>query len=160
MQYIKANTSMPVPTILNWGMKGPYDIGPYILMEFINYASNLTAQLRAPSYTRDDRPFLDHDIEETKLEHLYGQVADILLQLSRHSFDKIGSIIDHSDHWSVDKRPLTMNMNELVQLLFNKTSLFTFCLYISLFLKPRRDSFYASINTTQRRYRVQGGLSP
>lgn len=48
--------------------------------------------MRMPGYKRGYRPFLDPNIDETKLEFLYGQVADILLELARPSFDRIGSL--------------------------------------------------------------------
>ncbi|EGD95589.1 hypothetical protein TESG_03061 [Trichophyton tonsurans CBS 112818] len=116
MRFLKKNTDIPIPSILDWGLNGPCQMGPYILMEFVGSASNLTAELRAPGYSREDRPFLDPHIDESKLEHLYGQVADIMLQLSRCSFSKIGCLADRPDGWAVTKRPMTMNMNELVQL--------------------------------------------
>ncbi|EFE41029.1 hypothetical protein TRV_04227 [Trichophyton verrucosum HKI 0517] len=116
MLYLKDNTDIPIPTIFDWGMEGPCDMGPYILMEFVSSASNLTAKLRKPGYAREDRPVLDPDINESKLELLYGQMADITLQLSRCSFNKIGCLAAGPGGWAVTKRPLTMNMNELVQL--------------------------------------------
>ncbi|EFR04010.1 hypothetical protein MGYG_07015 [Nannizzia gypsea CBS 118893] len=116
MRFIKENTRIPVPTILDWGMQGPCDMGPYILMEFISSSSNLTAKLRKPGFAREDRPILDPNIDESKLELLYGQMADIMLQLSRCSHSKIGCLSAESDGQTITKRPLTMNMNELVQL--------------------------------------------
>lgn len=116
MLYLKDNTDIPIPTIFDWGMEGPCEMGPYILMEFVSSASNLTAKLRKPGYAREDRPVLDPDINEAKLELLYGQMADIMLQLSRCSFNKIGCLAAGPGGWAVTKRPLTMNMNELVQL--------------------------------------------
>lgn len=43
-------------------------------------------------------------------------MADILLQLSQLSFDRIGYIEDVNDKWEVTGRPLTLNMNEIVQM--------------------------------------------
>ncbi|KAK2813725.1 hypothetical protein FQN50_000123 [Emmonsiellopsis sp. PD_5] len=115
MRLVKENTDIPVPEVLESGMEGPCDMGPYILMEFTRSVSSATTQLRAPGYTRGDRPFLDPNIDEEKLEGLYGEFAKILLQLSRFSFDKIGCL-DQENPREIRKRPLTMNMNELVQL--------------------------------------------
>ncbi|PYI01280.1 phosphotransferase enzyme family protein [Aspergillus sclerotiicarbonarius CBS 121057] len=116
MAYLKKHTKIPVPGVISYGMKGqsPGGLGPFILMEYIANASNLTAQLRAPGYQRGDRPFQDPIIEESKLEFFYGQLADILLELSKPCFERIGSM--EIDTWAIDSRPLTMNMNELVQL--------------------------------------------
>lgn len=76
----------------------------------------MATQIRAPGYERGDRPFLDPNIEEEKLEFFYGQIADILLELSKPSFDKIGSLARDASGWNITNQPLTMNMNELVQL--------------------------------------------
>ncbi|PWY96298.1 phosphotransferase enzyme family protein [Aspergillus sclerotioniger CBS 115572] len=102
MTYLKKHTKIPVPSVISYGMKdqSPGGLGPFILMEYIANAS--------------DRPFLDPNIEESKLEFFYGQVADILLELSKPSFKRIGSVAIGT--WDIDSRPLTMNMNELVQL--------------------------------------------
>ena len=118
MTYLKQNTNIPVPSIIHHGMgdASPAGLGPFILMEYVEHASNMTAQLRVPGYERGDRPFLDPDIEEEKLKFLYGQLAEILLELSELSFDKIGSLEKVADGWDISNRPLTMNMNELVQL--------------------------------------------
>lgn len=117
--FLKQNTKIPVPTVIHNGMgdESPAGLGPFILMEYVEHACHLTAQLRAPGYKRGELPFLNPDIEEEKLEFFYGQVADILLKLSKPSFEKIGSLArDTNGDWSINHRPWTMNMNELVQL--------------------------------------------
>lgn len=118
MTFLKQDTHIPVPKIIHHGMReeSPAGLGPFILMEYVAHASNLATQIRAPGYHRGDRPFLDPDIEEEKLEFFYGQIADILLELSKPSFDKIGSLARDASGWNITNRPLTMNMNELVQL--------------------------------------------
>lgn len=88
MTFLRQNTNIPVPGIIHYGMgdESPAGLGPFILMEHVAHVSNLAAQLRAPGYKRGDRPFLDPDIEEEKLAFFYGQIADILLELSKPSF--------------------------------------------------------------------------
>ena len=64
---------------------------------------------------QEERPILDPDISETTLKSAYSEMANVLLQLSRFSFSRIGSIEETEDgNWSVTHRPLTMNMNQLV----------------------------------------------
>lgn len=47
---------------------------------------------------------------------LYGQLAGILLQLSRASIPRIESLSQNDDFtWEVTRRPLSMNMNDLVR---------------------------------------------
>lgn len=42
-------------------------------------------------------------------------MADILLELYRLPFPCIGAVAYVSGQWKVDKRPLTLSMNELVR---------------------------------------------
>ncbi|KAI9044471.1 uncharacterized protein KD926_001072 [Aspergillus affinis] len=99
MVFLKESTRIPVPDIIHHGMRDecPAGLGPFILMEYVEHASNLATQIRAPGYEKGVRPVLDPNIDEEKLEFFYGQVADILLELSKPSFDKIGSLARHAD---------------------------------------------------------------
>ena len=117
MRYLSDKTSIPVPFVLHYGMssEGPAGMGPFILMDYISHAHNMTAELNTPGLKREDRPILDPHIPEEKLRFAYSQMAGVLLKLSRHSFDQIGSLEEGTDgSWVVAGRPLTFNMNELV----------------------------------------------
>lgn len=120
MRYIQAHTSIPVPFILHWGTKeqSPCGLGPFIIMEYVNHDCDISDALNTPGIPYEDRPILDPTIDEGKLRKLYGQMADVLLQLSMLSFPKIGSLNqeDDEDTWAVAARPLAANMNEVVQL--------------------------------------------
>ncbi|GKZ29709.1 hypothetical protein AbraIFM66950_006219 [Aspergillus brasiliensis] len=62
------------------------------------------------------RGVLDPAISEDRLKMLYGEMAGILLQLSIPSLSRIGSLSQIDDFtWEVTRRPLSMNMNELVR---------------------------------------------
>ncbi|KAM5449941.1 hypothetical protein MaudCBS49596_004704 [Microsporum audouinii] len=118
IRYIQENTSIPVPFIIHWGSKeeSPQGLGPFIIMEYIEHAMDLGAALNTPGYGADTPPVLDPNIDQEKLEMLYGQVADVLLQLSRLSLLRIGSLAQRDDFtWGVASRPLSINMNELVR---------------------------------------------
>lgn len=117
--YLQDNTSMPVPFILHWGPReeSPLGLGLFIIMEYISHETDLATALNTPGFSREDRTRLDPDINLDKLEMLYGQVADILVQLSKLTFPAIGSIVQINEFtWEVTRRPLTLNMNELVRL--------------------------------------------
>lgn len=119
MRYLQAHTAIPIPFILHWGTaeECPGNLGPFIIMEYTEHAFNMTAALNTPGKVREDRPVLDPNISIERLELLYGQVADILLQLYQLPFPKIGSLAEvEDDEWDVIQRPLTFNMNQLVQL--------------------------------------------
>jgi aminoglycoside phosphotransferase (APT) family kinase protein len=125
MRYIKHHTSIPVPFVLHYGMtdESPRGLGPFIIMEYVEHAHDLVDVLNTPGLGLQDRPVLDPNISEERLEFVYSQMADILLQLSKCAFPRIGSLVetdddddDDDDRWTITKRPLTLNMNELVQL--------------------------------------------
>ncbi|KFY84001.1 hypothetical protein V500_09705 [Pseudogymnoascus sp. VKM F-4518 (FW-2643)] len=120
MRYIQAHTSIPVPFILHWGTKeqSPCGLGPFIIMEYVDHDCDISDALNTPGIPYEERPILDPAIGEEKLRKLYGQISDVLLQLSTLSLSRIGSLIqdDEEDTWSVAGRPLTSNMNEIVQL--------------------------------------------
>ncbi|PLB43302.1 hypothetical protein P170DRAFT_419194 [Aspergillus steynii IBT 23096] len=119
MRYIQDRTSIPVPFVLHWGAKteSPLELGPFVLMEYIEHDTNMYDALNIPGCPRAERGILDPDISEEKLETLYGEVANILLQFSTLSLPRIASLDQIDDFtWEVTRRPLSMSMNELIRL--------------------------------------------
>ncbi|KAI1363038.1 phosphotransferase family protein [Xylaria arbuscula] len=118
MRYIAENTTIPVPKVYHYGTaaENPIGIGPFIIMEYIEHEMTMSEALADP-LDPDDYHVLDPNVSEHKLNLLYRQMANILLQLSRLTFPRIGSLVEHEDgKISVSGRPLTQNMNSLVQL--------------------------------------------
>ncbi|KAE8351353.1 phosphotransferase family protein [Aspergillus coremiiformis] len=120
MKYLREHTTIPVPTIFHWGSRAesPLELGPFILMEFIEHATTLANVLKIPGKDKDARPILNPKLDVEHLKNLYQQIADALLQLSRQSFPTIGSILINKDgkDFDVCARPLSMYWNELVRL--------------------------------------------
>lgn len=119
MRYIHQHTSIPVPFVLHWGtgQENPLGLGPFIIMEYIDHVMDLSDVLNTPGLAIKDRPILDPNIDIAKLELLYGQFADILLQLSTLRLPRIGSLVQIDDFtWEVTQRPLSYSANELVRL--------------------------------------------
>ncbi|KAL3490218.1 hypothetical protein BJX62DRAFT_238357 [Aspergillus germanicus] len=91
-------------------------------MEYINHEGDFIDALNIPGRSCDDRPILDPEMSQERLEAVYSQMADVMLQVSRHKFPQIGCISkanadDEFDNaWVTKHCPLTFNMNELVQL--------------------------------------------
>ena len=91
-------------------------------MEYINNEGDFIDTINIPGRSRDDRPILGSNVAQNKLETVYSQMTDIMLQVSKHSFIEIGCIgkanehDEFDDNWTVKYRPLTFNVNELVQL--------------------------------------------
>ena len=119
MKYISNHTTIPIPSVLHHGTaeECPGNLGPFIIMEYIKDAQTLAEALNTPGLSDKVTPILNPGIDKEKLTFVYEQIADIFLQLSKLSFDKIGAIIEtEEDTWKVTERPLTWDMNELVQL--------------------------------------------
>ncbi|KAL5413873.1 hypothetical protein PMIN03_003553 [Paraphaeosphaeria minitans] len=119
MRYIADNTTIPIPFVLHHGTaeECPSRLGPFIIMEYVKDAQTLSDALNLPGLSPQDPPMLDPGIDEKKLTFIYEQVADILLQLSALKFNRIGAPLEvEPDTWSVAHRPLTWDMNEMVQL--------------------------------------------
>jgi hypothetical protein len=114
MKYIAAKTTIPVPKIYHFGTaaENPTGTGPFIIMEYIDHERTMSDALKNPDLGPDEGHILDANISQEKLEFLYRQMANILLQLSALKFPRIGSLIEDGDgQFSVSGRPLIQNMN-------------------------------------------------
>ncbi|KFH45410.1 hypothetical protein ACRE_037780 [Hapsidospora chrysogenum ATCC 11550] len=116
IQFLHQHTTIPVPCIRCWGLaeESPHQLGPFIIMDFIDGA-RLSTFLKQPSEDEDADLILNPNIDEEIPDTIYNQLADYVLQLSRLDFSQIGAISqDGSKNWAVTSRPLTYDMNELV----------------------------------------------
>ncbi|KAJ5727183.1 phosphotransferase enzyme family protein [Penicillium malachiteum] len=103
MLYLYDHTNIPVPQILgagNWGL------GPYMVMTFIE--GGLMSNRIESSLS------LDPTISGSDIEHAFRGMAHVLLEFSKPVFPYIGAITKESRLWKVGRRPLSLNMNELV----------------------------------------------
>lgn len=119
MRFLADQTSIPIPFILHSGTKkeSPLELSPFIIMDYIEHETKMYDALNTPECPKEERGILDPSIDEDRLEILYGQLAGILIQLSTPSLPRIGSLSQTDDFtWEVARRPLSMNMNELVRL--------------------------------------------
>ncbi|KAI1655445.1 hypothetical protein F4813DRAFT_381989 [Daldinia decipiens] len=118
MRYIAANTTIPVPKIYHFGTaaENPAGLGPFIIMDYVEHERTMSDALKDPALEPDESHVLDPTIDEGRLELLYGQMANIVLQLSTLKFPRIGSLNqdEHGDI-SVSGRPLIQNMNSLME---------------------------------------------
>jgi hypothetical protein len=106
MEYIRRNSSVPVPEILG---KGIAPIGPYIIMPWVP-GRPLCHLLFSP---RDLR--LDADVHARDRQSAYREMAEITLRLSLLKFNAIGSLVNNQGNITVATRPLTFTMNELIR---------------------------------------------
>ncbi|KAI1163982.1 hypothetical protein F5B18DRAFT_617228 [Nemania serpens] len=81
-------------------------------MDYIDHEMRMSDALGNPASEMSHMQILDDNISERKLEHLYRQMANILLQLSELSFHSIGSLSEESeDPFAVSKPPLISLMH-------------------------------------------------
>lgn len=118
MKLIQDKTTVPVPFILYYGTRqdSTLNIGPFIIMEYVKHERDLGEALNVPGRDAQEPPYLDPNIDSIKLEKLYRQMADILIQLTRLEFPAIGAVEETAEStWEVTRRPLSMFMTELVR---------------------------------------------
>lgn len=114
MQFIKTETTIPIPLVIAWGTSddNSLGLGAFIIMEFIEGESlgKILEECPEPEHGS----ILKSSIDENDLEIVYRQVANILLQLSEHDFSQIGSLSTIDDtHSCAASRPLTLKLNEI-----------------------------------------------
>lgn len=118
MKFLKEKTRVPIANIVAHGtaMDDGDTIGPFVITEWIEGVSltSVMEQLPRPEWG----PVLREDLDDDFLYKIYRQMAHILLELSFHDFDKIGSLSatedeDLSSSWSITSRPMTLKVNEI-----------------------------------------------
>ncbi|PHH90764.1 hypothetical protein CDD83_2720 [Cordyceps sp. RAO-2017] len=118
LRYVAKYTTIPVPKVYHHGpaAENPLGLGPFMIMDYIDHDRTMSHALNDPLLASDAPHALNNDIDEERLKLLYGQMANILLQLSTLSFSQIGSLVEEKEgQISVSGRPLIQNMNSLVE---------------------------------------------
>ncbi|KAI0550520.1 phosphotransferase family protein [Xylaria curta] len=118
MRCVAAKTTIPVPKIYHFGTaaENPTGLGPFIIMDYVDHEMTMSEALKDPALEPDERHELDPNISAEKLEFLYRQMANIVLQLSTLTFPRIGSLVEDDDgQFSASGRPLIQNMNHLIE---------------------------------------------
>ncbi|KAG9235339.1 hypothetical protein BJ875DRAFT_399272 [Amylocarpus encephaloides] len=112
-KYILRETKIRTPNLIAYGMEDDLGLGPFAITELIK---GKTLDKLWKENSKEPRSGLRSDIDEKVQEIVYRQVANILLELSEHRFDRIGSLsFDDGDPYSVTARPLTLKMNEVAR---------------------------------------------
>lgn len=114
MEYISQSTTIPIPHVHSWGStsESPQQFGPFIIMDYVQ-GTLLSTVLKQPVESGQEDMVLNRSIDNSMLDKIHRQIAEYLLQLSQLKFSRIGAITKDGDTWSVTRRPLTYNMNEL-----------------------------------------------
>ncbi|KAI0472601.1 hypothetical protein GGR56DRAFT_651102 [Xylariaceae sp. FL0804] len=118
MRYVAEKTTIPVAKVYHYGTaaENPTGLGPFIIMDYTEHERTMSEALNDPVINSSESHVLDPDVSTEKLEVLYRQMANIILQLSTLTFDLIGSLVQGEDGgFHVSGRPLTMNMNSILE---------------------------------------------
>lgn len=114
-RYVQQHTQIPVPKVFYYGAES--DLGPFMVLERVENRGLMVNRMKRPNPDPDVPSVLDPHISEDVLFNFYGKTAKCLLQMSRLSFDRIGSLSENDDNtFSVTGRPLSKNMNDMLQL--------------------------------------------
>lgn len=113
--YIEKHTQIPIAPVLLHGKTS--EIGYYLIIKYIEHQHSMSTALNATNDDTDKPYILDPNLSEDFLEDLYRKVASCLLELSQHTFSRIGSLVESSEgSYSVAARPITRDMNDMLQL--------------------------------------------
>jgi hypothetical protein len=113
--YISQHTHLPVPKVFYSGIDS--DVGPFMIIQDLGSRRGMGQALETPREDPDEIPVLHPDISESKLKSLYIGMARCLLQLAQPTFPRIGALIETTPgSYHVKGRPITLNMNNMVQL--------------------------------------------
>lgn len=115
MQFLKANTRIPVPSVIAWGTSADnplVGLGAFIIMEFIEGQS--LGELWEMNPPPESGQILKADISDRDLDIIYRQMVNIMLELSEHEFSHIGALSPVDNTYTVDSRPVTWKMNEIL----------------------------------------------
>lgn len=118
MRYIAERTTIPVAKVYHYGTaaESPTGLGPFIIMDYIDHERTMSEALNDHVVNSSKCHVLDTNVSTEKLETLYRQMANIVLQLSTLTFDCIGSPVQGEDGgFRVSGRPLAMNMNSILE---------------------------------------------
>ncbi|KAF9780359.1 hypothetical protein IL306_000617 [Fusarium sp. DS 682] len=114
MAYLAQNTTVPVPTLFYHTSSS--NLGPVMILEHVKSTRDMSDALAIPNQDPEETPVLNAEIDEYTLSRLYKSMAVLLMQLFKPNFDKIGSLVEVDGRHLVAGRPITQNMNNMVQL--------------------------------------------
>ncbi|KAJ6188553.1 hypothetical protein N7519_003461 [Penicillium mononematosum] len=111
LHLVREKTSIPVPEVYAWGLasENQLELGPYILMEFIDGVC--LNDVFGGTHSR----LLKEETSDADIEYVYKQIAQFMLQLFKIGFDQIGSLPTPRTKYAVPSRPLTWKAHEILR---------------------------------------------
>ncbi|KAJ5972398.1 uncharacterized protein N7479_002316 [Penicillium vulpinum] len=111
LRLIRQKTALPVPEVWAWGVAdiSPLNLGPFILMTFIEGVCLKDVLIESGSQV------LKRHLPDDTIELIYRQMANIMLQLFKIDFYRIGSLPTTTTNFAVPTRPLTWKAHDILQ---------------------------------------------
>lgn len=83
LEFLSEKTTIPLPRVVSWGTEEerPQHLGPFIIMEYMK-GTSLANLLKEPTASAEEEVILATDVDDIKLDYVYEQLADYMLQLS------------------------------------------------------------------------------
>ncbi|KAL3424202.1 phosphotransferase [Phlyctema vagabunda] len=114
-RYVEKQTKIPIASVLSHGQSP--EMGSYLIMKYVEHQQSMSTALNATNDDTDKTFILDPNLSEDFVEDLYRKVAICLLELSQHTFPRIGSLVESTEgSFSITTRPITRDMNDMLQL--------------------------------------------
>ncbi|CAG2007555.1 unnamed protein product [Fusarium graminearum] len=113
--YVDQRTHLRAPRVFHHGVDS--DIGPFMIIEDLGSRRGMGQALEAPRENLNNPAVLQPDISKAKLNSLYVEMARCVLQSAQPRFPRIGDLAEVTPgSYSISGRPMTLNMNNMVQL--------------------------------------------
>jgi len=113
--YLEKQTQIPIAPVPFHGKNS--ELGYYLIIKYVEHQHSMSTALNATNEDTNKIFVLDPNISENFLEDIYEKVARCLLELSQHTFSRIGSLVRSSKgSYSIAARPITRDMNDMLQL--------------------------------------------
>lgn len=125
MRLVAEKTSIPVPTIYHCGTgrENPTGLGPFIIMDYIQHERTMADLLQAGAAIGSPGPVpaIDQNLPPGMVRRIYGQMANILLQLDKLTMPRAGMLRRDSspssskrNKYAVSGMPMTQNLTDVV----------------------------------------------
>ncbi|RAK79020.1 phosphotransferase family protein [Aspergillus fijiensis CBS 313.89] len=118
MEFIADTARIPVPRVIahDGAEQNPTGLGPFMIMTWVE-GTKMSDLLRKGGNTPEKEEALDPDVDPQTLKILYGEMAEILLELWSLNFSHIGSLREQKTPplTKAEGRPLTLEVNELIR---------------------------------------------
>ncbi|KAK7948990.1 uncharacterized protein PG986_009876 [Apiospora aurea] len=114
-RYLVEHTQLPVPSVYHHGIDPKF--GSFMILQDLQSQRDMSDALGGPQEDPSERPILDPDIPVDRLRTLYLKLARCVVQLAQPTFPRIGALFETRPKvYEVSERPITLNMNNMVQM--------------------------------------------